>query len=166
MAEFVKDLNLGWQLASGVQQPNQRSGSVHFDERMVNQGSGIILKDAGAGARFYAADGSMAMSDIYEVDVLDTGTLQCNTPYSHQTGNIVVLNSGGVEILKHHPAKTETRDTTVTTATLQASGVHYVYVHLEGRRSCEYTMNLGVEGSTLGNSNGSTGDLYGGPGKD
>jgi len=160
MAEFVKDLNLGWQLASGVANVDQRSGSVHFDERMCTQGSGITLVDDGARARFYACDGSYPMSDVYEINVRAPGTLRVSSNYNHQTGRMWVMNSNGVEVLNHEPNKFSSRQYNETTATV-TDGIHHLYIELRGRRSCEYTMNIQVDGSTLGNADGSIFDLYG-----
>ena len=160
MAEFVKDLNLGWQLASGVANVDQRSGSVHFDERMVTQGSGITLIDDGAQARFYACDGSYPMADVYPITVAAGGTLRVNSPYNHQTGRMWVMDANGVEILNHEPNKFSSRQYNETTAPVSA-GTHYLHVELRGRRSCEYTMNIQVDGSTAGNADGSIFNLYG-----
>ena len=134
MAEFVKDLNLGWQLASGVTQVDQRSGSVHFDERMVNQGSGIILNASGANCLFYQCDGSFPMADVYELDVLASGTMRIQTPYSHQLGDVWVLNAAGEEVISHQRSKYTQRDNSSTTGTLNGAGTHYLYIGLRGRR--------------------------------
>jgi hypothetical protein len=152
MAEFVKDLSLGWSLASGVAEADQRSGSVHFDQRRVNQGSGVILVDQGRNARGYAVDGAYPLSDIWQLDILDLGTLRIQTPYSHQMGDVWVLNEQGQEVLRHEPSKYTRRDYGSSTVALGASGVHYMYVELRGRRSCEYRTLIQIDGSQLGNS--------------
>lgn len=166
MAEFVKDTDLNWNLASGVEQTDQRSGSVLFDERLVNQGSGIVLKDNGSYARFYACDGSYPMADIYELDVLISGTVQVQTPSFHQLGKVWILDESGQEVVIHQPNKySSNRNTGVTAAPINGSGTHYLYIELDGRRSCEYDLLVQINDSALGNDAGSTDDLYGGPKK-
>ena len=152
MAEFVKNLSLGWALASGVSEVDQRSNSVHFDERRVHQGSGVILVDQGASARQYAVDGNYPLSDIWQLDILDSGNLRIQTPESHDMGDVWILNEQGEEVLRHKPSKYTRRDFENSTATLGASGVHYLYVELEGRRSSEYRAIVQIDGSVLGNS--------------
>lgn len=152
MAEFVKDLSLGWSLASGVAESDQRSNSVHFDQRLVHQGSGVVVVNQGANARFYGVDGSYPLSDIWEIDVLDSGTLRVQTPYHMQAGTVWVLDGSGNEVLTHQPSKYTRRDFSETVATIATSGTHYMYQELKGRRSCEYRTLIQIDGSELGNS--------------
>ena len=150
MAEFVKDLSLGWVLASGVADDNQRSNSVHFDQRRVDQGSGIIIPGEGANARFYAADGNFPISDIWELQVLDSGTLRVQTPYHMQAGKTRIFDETGTEVLSHQPSKFSRRDVSETAVALNGSGIYYMYQELKGRRSCEYRTLVQIDDSTLG----------------
>lgn len=152
MAEFVKDLSLGWALASGVTSADQRSNSVHFDQRRVNQGSGVVVVNQGANARFYSVDGSYPLSDIWEISILDSGNLRLQTPYHMQAGTVFVLDSEGNEVIAHQPSKYTRRDMSETVVPITTSGTHYMYQELKGRRSCEYRTLLQIDGSELGNN--------------
>ena len=151
MAEFVKDLSRSWVLASGVTQADMRSGSIHFDQRAVTPGSGVQLLASGADARTYVAEGSYKLADYWPIQLLASGTLRVQTPYSMQTGPVYILNEQGEEVIAHEPSPYTRRDLSSTTATVNDTGTYYMYVTLNGRRSCEYRGFTQIDGSTAGN---------------
>ena len=144
MSQFTKDSELDSTLASGIQSADRRSGSTHFDQRRTVNASGVVVDTANAVT--YVADGNYGISDYYPLTFNATGILQVNIREHNSCGDVIILNAAGTEVLKASPSKYSSRNSTVTTTTVNASGAHYAYIQLLGRNSSEYKIGIDLYG--------------------
>jgi hypothetical protein len=145
MAQFTKDSELDTTLGSGITAADRRSCSTHFDQRRVLDASGVVINTAAS--KTYTVDGYYRLSDYYPLTFNATGILQVNIREHRNCGNVVILNSAGVEVIEASPSKFSSRDNSVTTKTINASGAHYAYVELYGRNSASYKIGIDLYSS-------------------
>ena len=140
MAQFTKDSELDTTLASGLTSTDRRTESTHFDQRRTLDASGVVVNTAQAVT--YVADGRYGISDYYPLTFNATGILQVNIRDQNSCGDVIILNASGTEVLTASPSKFSSRNNSVTTTTINASGTHYAYIQLLGRSSSEYKVGI------------------------
>jgi hypothetical protein len=145
MAQFTKDSELDTTLGSGITASDRRTCSTHFDQRRVLNASGVVVNSATS--KTYTADGYYKISDFYPLTFNATGILQVNIREQRNCGNVVILNASGVEIIEASPSKLSSRQNSITTRTINASGTHYAYVELYGRSSASYKIGIDLYSS-------------------
>ncbi len=143
MSQFTKNLELNNILASGVSTTSQRPTSTHFDQRRQLNASGVVVNTTAS--RLYTADGRYGIADYYPLAVNGTGVLQVDIRDHNNCGDVIILNSAGVEVMKASPSKLSSRKTAVTQQRITASGTHYAYIQVKGRSGCEYRVGIDLQ---------------------
>lgn len=142
MAQYTKNLELDGVLNSGLTDPSRRTGSTHFDQRRTLDASGVVVVTSAN--RTYAADGIYGIADYYQLTVNATGILRVDIRNQNSCGDVVVLDSTGIEVLVASPSKYSTRATTTTSTTINSSGTYATYIQLKGRSGSEYRVGINV----------------------
>jgi len=144
MSQFAKNSELDSTLASGIQNSLGRVYSTSFDQNRTLDASGVVVDTAGTVT--YAADGNYGLADYYPLTFNATGILQVSIRDQIGCGDVIVLDSSGSEVITARPSAFSSRNTSITTTTVNASGAHYAYVQLKGRNGTKYRVGIDLYG--------------------
>ena len=142
MSQFTKNLELDSTLASGLQVPEGRKYSTHFDQRRTIDASGVVVDTANS--LTYIADGLYNISDYYPLTLNATGILQVDIRDQRGIGEVAILDSAGATVLTAKPSKFSARDSATTSTTVNSSGAHYAYIQIKGRSGTQYRLGIQV----------------------
>ena len=144
MSQFAKNSELDSTLASGIQNSLGRVYSTSFDQHRTLNTSGVVVDTANTVT--YVADGNYGLADYYPLTFNATGILQVSIRDQIGCGDVIVLDSSGSEVITARPSAFSSRNTSITTTTVNASGAHYAYVQLKGRNGTKYRVGIDLYG--------------------